>query len=206
MRLRDDQGSSGEVSGDVCTHFSSEDSYFYSLLSDGMGSGELARETAQFVTKFLSYALRSGGFRDTVLELLNNIVRRRGEECSATVDLFSLDLIRGDAVFIKSGAAPSYVKRDSSIFRVRSETAPIGLMNHVDAERMRVEVRPGDYIILLSDGVSSSPEDAPWLLELLAEPPRRSLKEYAEYLLAEAVKRSSTGDDMTIMIARIDGT
>jgi stage II sporulation protein E len=141
-----------------------------------------------------------------VLELLNNIVRRRGEECSATIDLFSLDLIRGDAVFIKSGAAPSYVKRDSSIFRVRSETAPIGLMNHVDAERMRVEVRPGDYIILLSDGVSSSPEDAPWLLELLAEPPRRSLKEYAEYLLAEAVKRSSTGDDMTIMIAKIDET
>ena len=200
------QGASGEVSGDVCTNFSSEDGYFYSLLSDGMGSGELARETAQFVTKFLSYALRSGGFRDTVLELLNNIVRRRGEECSATVDLFSLDLIRGDAVFIKSGAAPSYVKRDSSIFRVRSETAPIGLMNHVDAERMRVEVREGDYIILLSDGVSSSPEDAPWLLELLSEPPHRNLKEYAEYLLAEAVKNSSTGDDMTIMVAKIDGT
>ena len=198
------QGSSGEVSGDVCTHFSSEDGYFYTLLSDGMGSGELARETAQFVTKFLSYTLRSGGFRDTVLELLNNIVRRRGEECSATVDLFSLDLIRGDAVFIKSGAAPSYLKRDSSVFRVRSETAPIGLMTYVDTERMRVEVRPGDYVIMLSDGVSSTPEDAPWLLELLAEPPRSNLKEYAEYLLAEAVKHSSTGDDMTVMIARIE--
>ncbi len=198
------QGSSGEVSGDVCTHFSSEDGYFYSLLSDGMGSGELARETAQFVTKFMSYTLRAGGFRDTVLELLNNIVRRRGEECSATVDLFSLDLVRGDAVFIKSGAAPSYLKRDSSVFRVRSETAPIGLMTYVDAERMRVEVRPGDYVIMLSDGVSSTPEDAPWLLELLAEPPRSNLKEYAEYLLAEAVKHSSSGDDMTVMIAKIE--
>ena len=198
------QGSSGEVSGDVCTDFSSEDGYFYSLISDGMGSGELARETAQFVTRFLSYTLRTGGYRDTVLELLNNIVRRRGEECSATVDLFSLDLIRGDAVFIKSGAAPSYLKRDSSVYRVRSESAPIGLMTYVDAERMRVEVRPGDYIVMLSDGVSSTPEDAPWLLELLAEPPRRNLKEYAEYLLAEAVKHSQSGDDMTVMIAKIE--
>ncbi len=197
------QGSSGEISGDVSCSFTSEDGYFYSLLSDGMGSGELARETADFVTKFLSYLLRTGGFRDTALCLLNNIVRRRGEECSATVDLFELDLIRGDALFIKSGAAPSYVKRGSSIFRIRSETAPIGLMNQVDAERMRAEVRDGDYVIMLSDGVSSTPEDAPWLLELLTEPPRRSLKEYAEFILSEAVKHSTSGDDMTVLVTKI---
>ncbi len=197
------QGSSGEVSGDVSCAFTSKDGYFYSLLSDGMGSGELARETADFVTKFLSYLLRTGGFRDTALCLLNNIVRRRGEECSATIDLFELDLIRGDALFIKSGAAPSYVKRGSSIFRIRSETAPIGLMNQVDAERMRAEVREGDYVIMLSDGVSSTPEDAPWLLELLTEPPRRSLKEYAELILSEAVKNSSSGDDMTVLVTKI---
>jgi hypothetical protein len=197
------QGSSGEVSGDVSCAFTSKDGYFYSLLSDGMGSGELARETADFVTKFLSYLLRTGGFRDTALCLLNNIVRRRGEECSATIDLFELDLIRGDALFIKSGAAPSYVKRGSSIFRIRSETAPIGLMNQVDAERMRAEVREGDYVIMLSDGVSSTPEDAPWLLELLTEPPRRSLKEYAELILSEAVKNSNSGDDMTVLVTKI---
>ena len=197
------QGSSGEVSGDVSSAFTSEDDYFFSLLSDGMGSGELARETASFAIRFLTYALASGGFRDTVLQLLNNLIRRRGEECSATVDLFSLDLICGDALFIKSGAAPSYVKRDSSIFRIRSESAPIGLMAGVDAERVRVEVKPGDYVIMLSDGVSSTPEDAPWLLELISEPPKRSVKEYAEYILSEAVKNSTSGDDMTVLVTKI---
>ncbi len=196
-------GSSGEVSGDLAVSFESQDDYFYSLISDGMGSGELARETAEFVSKFLTHALDGGGFSDTVLHVLNHIIRRRGEECSATVDLFELDLIRGDAVFIKSGAAPSFVKRDSSIFRIRSETAPIGLMRSVDAERMRVEVKDGDLIVMLSDGVSSSPEDAPWLLELLAEPPKRSVKEYAEYILSAAVKNSSSGDDMTVTVTRI---
>ena len=197
-------GASGEVSGDVTSSFESGDDYFYSLLSDGMGSGELARETADFVSRFMSYALSFGGYRDTVMHLLNHIIRRRGEECSATVDLFELDLITGDALFIKSGAAPSFVKRDSSIFRIRSESAPIGLMSSIDAERMRVEIKGGDYVIMLSDGVSSTPEDAPWLIELLAAEPKRGLKEYAEYILAEAVKNSRTGDDMTVVVVKID--
>ena len=197
-------GSSGEVSGDVTSSFESGDDFFYSLLSDGMGSGELARETADFVSRFMSYALSFGGFRDTVLQLLNHIIRRRGEECSATVDLFEVDLITGDALFIKSGAAPSFVKRDSSIFRIRSESAPIGVMSSVDAERMRVEIKDGDYVIMVSDGVSSTPEDAPWLIELLAEEPKRNLKEYAEYILSAAVKNSRTGDDMTVVVVKID--
>ena len=197
-------GSSGEVSGDVSSSFESGDDYFYSLLSDGMGSGELARETSEFVSRFMSYALAFGGYRDTLLHLLNHIIRRRGEECSATVDLFEMDLITGDAIFIKSGAASSFIKRGSSIFRIRSESAPIGLMSGVDAERMRVEIKDGDYVIMLSDGVSSTPEDAPWLIELLAEEPKRNLKEYAECILAEAVKSSRTGDDMTVVVVKID--
>ena len=196
-------GSSGEISGDLSTSFESNDDYFYSLISDGMGSGELARQTSEFVSEFLSQTLNSGALCDTMLHILNHIIRRRAEECSATVDLFEFDLMRGDAVFIKSGAAPSYIKRDSSIFRIRSETAPIGLMKNIDTERVHVEIKSDDYVIMLSDGVSSSPEDAPWLLELLAEPPKRNLKEYAEYILSSAVKNSRSGDDMTVVVAKI---
>ena len=123
--------------------------------------------------------------------------------CAYFVGGYVRDLISGDALFIKSGAAPSYVKRESSIFRIKSETAPIGLMKSIDAERVRVEVKAGDYVIMLSDGVSSTPEDAPWLLELLAEPPKRNVKEYAEYILSAAVKNSRTGDDMTVSVAKI---
>ena len=77
-------------------------------------------------------------------------------------------------------------------------------MSSVDAERMRVEIKDGDYVIMVSDGVSSTPEDAPWLIELLAEEPKRNLKEYAEYILSAAVKNSRTGDDMTVVVVKID--
>ena len=135
--------------------------------------------------------------------MLNHIIKNRNEECSSTVDLFDFDLITGEALFFKCGAAPSYVKRDGSIFRIRSETAPLGLMKGIDAERIRVEIKDGDYIIMLSDGVSQSSEESTWLLELLSEPPAADIREYAEKILAEAERRTHGLDDMSVAVAKI---
>ncbi len=197
-------GKAGEISGDTIASFESEDDRFYSLISDGMGSGEVAKETSEFVAGFMRTALDIGAAKETLLHMLNHTIRKRREECSATVDLFELDLLTGEAVFIKSGAAPSYVKRESSIFRIRSQTAPIGLLGSIDTEKIKVEVRPGDHVIMLSDGIADSMEDAPWLLVMLGEPPRKNLTEYAEAILQEAVKNSKTSDDMSVVVMKIE--
>lgn len=196
-------GRDNEISGDTVRIFESSDDRFYALLSDGMGSGKTAKDTSTFVGSFLSEILDSSRPTDTVMHLLSHIIRGRGTECSATVDLFGFDLINGEATFLKSGAAPSYIKRAESIFRIRSETAPIGLMKQVDAERIKASVSDGDYIIMLSDGISQSTEDAAWLLELLSKPPKASVGEYADYILAAAVKNSKYKDDMTVVVAKI---
>lgn len=196
-------GAEGEVSGDTVRIFESQDDRFYALLSDGMGSGKVAKDTSTFVGAFLSGMLEACPPTDTVLRMLSHVIRSRSTECSATVDLFSLDLVNGEAVFLKSGAAPSYIKRRESIFRIRSETAPIGLMKNVDAERIRAGVDDGDYIIMLSDGISQSTEDAPWLLELLSKPPKSSVGEYADFILSGAVKNSKFKDDMTVLVSKI---
>ncbi len=196
-------GSEKEISGDTQLAFESKDQRFFSLISDGMGSGDIASETSGFVADFLRGMLMHGYSKDTVLHILNSIIRGRGSECSATVDLFEADLLSGEALFIKSGAASSYVKRDSSLFRIRSRTAPIGLMRTVDAERIRVEVRHGDYIIMLSDGINQSPDEAPWLIELLSAAPKRDLQEYADHILKAAAKNNPPRDDMTVSVIKI---
>jgi stage II sporulation protein E len=196
-------GEGGEISGDTLASFESSDDYFYSLISDGMGRGEIAEETSRFVVDFLTRLLDFSASKETVLHLLNNVMRHRSEECSATVDLFELDLLTGEGTFIKSGAAPSFVKRDESIFRIKSQTAPIGLLRTIDTEKIRVEVRGDDYVIMLSDGVADSAEDAPWLLELLAKPPKRNVKEYADLILSEAVKHSRSRDDMSVAVIKV---
>ena len=197
-------GRNGEISGDTVAHFESEDDYFYSLISDGMGSGEVAKQTSEFVSKYIKGAMKLGAAKETLIHILNHSIRTRREECSATVDLFELDLLSGNGIFLKSGAAPSYIKRDSSIFRIRSQTTPIGLLKTIDTEKINVEIKPGDHIIMVSDGIADITEDAPWLLLLLGEPPRKNLKEYAELIIEEARKNSEAKDDMSVTVIRIE--
>ena len=196
-------GEREEVSGDTATAFESNSGYFYALISDGMGSGKEAKETSSLVADFMTRALEFNPEGQTVLRILNHTVRHRRRECSATVDLFSVDLYRGDAEFLKSGAAASYVKRGSSIFRIKSKTAPLGLMKNVDAEKIKIDLEGDDYVIMLSYGIAQSAEDTPWLLDLLSKPPKRNLKEYADSILAAALKNLPHTDDMTVLVTRV---
>lgn len=197
-------GSASEISGDSISFFEGDEDYYYALISDGMGSGEIAKETSLFVSDFLKNALRIGVEKETVIHILNRVLKARREECSATVDLFELDMLLGSATFIKSGAAPSFVKRGSSIFRIRSQTTPIGLLSNIDSERIKVDIKPGDLIIMLSDGVADEADDAPWLLLLLGEPCKDSIEDYARLILSEAKRNVTSHDDMSVAVIKID--
>ncbi len=190
------------ISGDVSKCFVYKNR-FSAVLSDGMGTGQGAKCTADFAADFLERVGKAGCSHATSLALLNHILRGREEECSATVDLFEFDLSRGDGQFLKSGAAPSFIKRGNSLFRIRSETAPIGLLASVDSERIKVEVKCDDIILLMSDGVCGAAEDAPWLMELLGKAPPRNLSDYADAILSAAVRHHGRSDDMTVLALRI---
>ena len=201
-------GTRDEISGDTSRAFETGDGHFFSLISDGMGSGAQARDTSELVADLLISALDFGAGEVTVMELLNKLIRARGDECSATVDLFSVDLYTGESYFIKSGAAPSYIKRSSgargsdSLFRIRSRTAPIGLLRDIDSERIRVELENEDVIVMLSDGITGG-EDTGWLAKLLARPIKSDLSSYADFILSEAMKNTSPTDDMTVTVTRV---
>ncbi len=192
----------GEVSGDVTRSFENEEGYSYKLLSDGMGSGKTACLTAELTGAYLSELLRSGAAADTALKMLNQVIRQKGSECSATIDLLELDLLYGKASFIKSGAATSYVRRGKDVFRIRSKTMPIGLLKSIDAERIHFDIYDGDVIILLSDGISQVPEDAPWLLSLLSDGWDPNLPTMADKII-EAARAAGKTDDMTVGLCRI---
>lgn len=191
-----------EVSGDAVGVFRSPDGYAYLLLSDGMGTGRGAARTAGVCTLFLEKMLSAGASKETALRMLNHLVSLREEECSATVDLLEFDTCYGRAAFLKSGAAASYVRRAGNLFRLRSRTIPIGLVREVDAEKLRFDTQEGDVIIMLSDGVSQSSEDAPWLVELLSEPLGTSLTGAANAILERALAMGAR-DDATVIVARV---
>jgi stage II sporulation protein E len=196
-------GLTSEVSGDTAVCFDSRDDYFYSLISDGMGSGDLAHETSELTAGYIKRMLEFGTRGDALISLINGILKSRENECSATVDLFELDCLNGEASFLKCGAPPSYLKRGSSVFIVKSQTAPIGLMRSVDMERIKAKIEDGDYVIMFSDGVSDGAEDAPWLLELLCREPPENTEEYARSIIEAAPKTGGHRDDMSVTVIKV---
>lgn len=194
-------GRTGEISGDSARFFGTE-TEFFAIISDGMGSGKEAREGADFATSYLSEMLTGEVSPQTAISALSSILRSRDGEGTASIDLFSVDLTRGDGTFIKCGAVPSYIKRGKSIFRMRSESAPIGLLSAVDAEKIRVEIKSGDLVVMLSDGVAASVEDSAWLLSFMSDNEPSDLDSYANEILSRAALRNSQ-DDMTVCVLRI---
>ncbi len=196
------------VSGDRAITFENSRDKRYAIISDGMGSGQSAAFTSEMCGVFLEKMLLGGNKKETSVKMLNNLLRSKGEECSATVDLMELDLISGKASFIKSGAAPSFVKRGDKLYKLRSSTAPIGIMRGIDAEQVRFDTEDGDIIVMLSDGVGDGqlPEESFWLMEILGqELGDVSLAGLAERLCNKAVEMGST-DDVSVLLIKVKKT
>ena len=196
--------SSGSPSGDTVSAFAG-DGKQYMILSDGMGTGRMAALTSSVSAVFLERLLTAGATMETALKMLNSVIRAGCDECAATVDLCEIDLVTMEARFVKSGAAPSFVIRDGSLFRLQSKTVPIGILRALDAEMIRFTVQPGDVVVMLSDGIARSYEECPWLLDFLStdeDVQHGDVQRAAEKIVEQAAARGAT-DDITAGVMRI---
>lgn len=198
-------GKKDNFSGDTVLSFNNDDGYYYSLVSDGMGSGREAALTSGISALFLEKLLSSGAPMKSSLELLNAFICGGEGECFTTVDLMESDLYTGKTSFIKSGAAPSFVLRGGKVFRLHSKTVPIGIIRALDAERITFDIADGDMIVMISDGVTGSYEACPWLYELLeghsisALPPKQAAKAIGE----AAERETGREDDITVAVMKV---
>ena len=154
-----------EVSGDTACMFANRSDCFYALVCDGMGSGREASVTAQISALFLEKLLSVSTAAGAALNLLNGFLRARPGECSVTVDLCEIDMITGEAHFIKCGAAPSFLLRGERLFRVASTAMPLGILREVSAEETAFPLCGDDLLLFFSDGVCGMEEDTAWITE-----------------------------------------
>ena len=117
------------------------------------------------------------------------------------LDLLSLDLYEGKACFLKSGAAASFVFRDGALFRIRSRTIPLGLLRIVDSEEATFDVRVGDVMVLLSDGVLGESEEGGWLKDILCAGGTGGT--IARRIVETAARRDTSSDDKTAVVLRV---
>lgn len=193
--------------GDTTSLFSTEDGRFCALISDGMGSGREASLTSGLCAVFLKKMIGAGICCDMALDMLNGFLRNRGSsslhECSATVDLLSLDLLRGKASFYKCGAAPTYVFRDGNLFKIRSHTVPLGIITEPDARKLELSMSEGDVVVMVSDGVTQSKEECPWLFDLLRGAGEQASPEQLADLIVRYAKGEGYSDDVSALVIKL---
>lgn len=175
------------------------------LLSDGMGCGEAAyeqsRETLHLLWKFLD----AGISRPLALETVNQqMLMRSSEDIFSTVDLCTIDLNTGIAEFSKLAASRTLILRGSEVLHIEGGHLPLGILEKVQPAVTRIRLRPGDTIVMGSDGVMEAGDGM--MMDRIArrngDAPPEAL---AEELVREAGLRRSRGhsDDLTCICARL---
>ena len=196
----------GGVSGDAINLFSNKKDYFYALINDGMGSGKEAALTSGICSVFLEKMMRAGNRASTSLQMLNNMIRsRRADstaETSSTVDLLELDLITGEASFIKSGAAPSFVIRGRVVHRLQAGTVPIGIISALDVRATPFSLKVGDTVVMVSDGILQNDPDATRLTAYLSGCATLSPEEIVYHICLKAAENENH-DDCSAIALRI---
>ena len=169
-----------------------------------MGSGTDAALTSALASVFLSRFLQAGGKPEGTLRMLNGFLsaRSRSEgECSTTVDLLEIDLVQGEGALYKCGAATTFLLRGGRVSGFSSHTAPVGIFEALDAERIGFSVEAGDVLVQVSDGFTSGEEDCPWLAEMLETRYDGDAEGFARLALNRASGKND--DDLSVIITEI---
>ncbi|MBQ7699229.1 MAG: SpoIIE family protein phosphatase [Clostridia bacterium] len=190
------------VNGDTAFYTECDDRLFCTVC-DGMGSGKDAAAASRLSGIVLGRLLYAGCDRAVTLETLNQIIRQRRAECFSTVDMLEADLLSGEAAFYKCGASPSFVLRKGKVYRIASHTPPVGIMKELCAEKVEFKLLCGDVVVMVSDGITGSSEDAPWINGLLGELDCTDPALICDTLIEEAEKRYGCRDDMTVLAVRL---
>lgn len=211
-RLQADAGSScqsgiaGEICGDSHLIRMLDGNRLVLALSDGMGSGGDASRESLEALRLLWCFLDAGISRTLALETVNRrLLTKSAEEMFATMDLCILDLNTGVAEFTKFAACRTLVLRGRELLQVEGGQLPLGILEGVQPGISRVRLRPGDLLVMGSDGVMEA-GDMLMIEHLAREHAACPPQQLAETLVREAGLRRARDrqDDLTCICLRVE--
>ena len=194
-----------EISGDSSIQTKLKDGKYLLAISDGMGSGQAARNSSKKVINMLENLLTSGFEKDTSIELINTAMTASVEDdMYATIDAAILDLYSGNIEFIKNGACSTYIKTKNDVQIVKDSSMPVGMSNNVKSVKYDKDLEDGNIIVLCTDGIQDSGEEN-WVKNILERIQTDNVQKIADINRGEAIDNNFgiAKDDMTIIVARV---
>lgn len=198
------------ISGDTTLQTRLEDGKYLIAISDGMGSGPEARKSSKIAIKMLERLLKSGFNNDTALKLINTTISANtDEDMYATLDVSIVDLYKGNMKFIKNGACPTFVKRNSNVEVLKAVALPTGILDNVDLVEYNYNLQDGDLVIMCSDGILDSNKEYMnkelWIQEILEQIETDDAQRISDIILKEAIDNDfgKEKDDMTVIVYKV---
>ncbi len=204
LALRPKEGEA--VSGDTMTHFETEAGELCLLLSDGMGCGDAARRESALAVRLMERFLCAGIAAAAALKTLNSAFSLRAERSGSftTLDLAVLSLRTGEAAVYKYGAAPSYIKKNGRVRRIRGACLPAGLQrDDGEAEATRLRLEGGSFFVMVSDGVADAGDDE-WLQDLLAGWSGSDPQQLVSAILSDSRAHRGVSDDASALAVYLE--
>ena len=193
------------ASGDTHSVLKIDERRFILALSDGMGSGEEARTVSDRTLSLLESFYKARMPSETVLSTVNSLVAYSSEETFSCLDLAAVDLDTGKADIVKIGSPAGFVLSGETLQVLEGESLPIGVLEAVRPACLRVEMKAGDFLIFMSDGVSAAFGSSSELCAYLSRIRPINPQALAEDILRVALSRygGTAEDDMTVLTAKL---
>ncbi len=197
---------SGETaSGDTHSVLKIDERRFMVALSDGMGSGDSARSVSDRTLSLLESCYKAKMPSNTVLSTVNRLIALSGEETFSCLDVASVDLDTGNADIVKIGAPMGFLLSGEELRVLEGESLPIGMLEAVHPATMRVTMKAEDFLIFMSDGVTTAFGSSAELCSYLSALKPLNPQSLSEEILKNALGRykGKAEDDMTVLTVKL---
>ena len=194
-----------KVSGDTHSVIKINEHSFLMALSDGMGSGEYAKKVSSTAISLIEAFYRAEMPEGTVLKTINKLLSFNRDERFTCIDIAAVNLNTGAADFVKIGSPAGIIIREGEIKILESQSLPLGILDSLRPTVCSEQLKNGDIIVFMSDGITSAFPSATDMYEFLREFKPLNPQNLADKILAGALAAtgSKVNDDMTVVCTRI---
>ena len=172
-------------------------------ISDGMGHGKVAYDESSFLLDVLQKLIKTGVGIEKSITTMNALLKiKNRSDMFTTLDLAVFNPYKNEIEFYKNGSMHSFIIRDEAIVEIEGRTLPIGIMSEVETKHEKYELRIGDYIVMLSDGIDEGEETR--IIDYIIEHNKQNPQMIAS-TFSTSLEEASAIDDVTLLVMRVEG-
>lgn len=193
------------ASGDTHSVIKIDERRFILALSDGMGSGEYARNISESTLSLLESFYRAKMPPDLILSTVNRLLSFNKEESFACVDVAVVDLDNGRTDVVKIGSPAAFILSGNTVKILETSSLPLGILDALHPDVSTYELAENDVLLFVSDGIADAFGSASDLYDVLRTIPTQNPQQLTDSLTESALRAYGgvAKDDMTAVAVRL---